>query len=131
MIGASPRREYDLRQLTGGGRLLDDLTRAGLVHLGVVRSAEAHACPVPKSFVVRRAAAPARSVGARTLRPGRWDVALAHREQQASEGLEIGIGDQAAHLVEARALLYRHPWTGAGVVRATPGCRLAHDRVIR
>src|SRR2546425_13172771 len=43
MIGASPRRKEDQRLLTGGGRFVDDLTRAGLLHLGVVRSAEAHA----------------------------------------------------------------------------------------
>jgi len=43
MIGASPRRKEDQRLLTGDGRFLDDLTREGLLHLGVVRSAEAHA----------------------------------------------------------------------------------------
>ncbi|PYN46037.1 MAG: hypothetical protein DMD95_07345, partial [Candidatus Rokuibacteriota bacterium] len=43
MIGASPRRKEDQRLLTGGGRFLDDLTREGLLHLGVVRSVEAHA----------------------------------------------------------------------------------------
>src|SRR5438552_5261493 len=43
MIGTSPRRKEDQRLLLGGGRFVDDLTRAGLLHLGVVRSAEAHA----------------------------------------------------------------------------------------
>src|SRR3989449_11668396 len=43
MIGASPRRKEDQRLLTGGGGFVDDLRRAGLLHLGVVRSAEAHA----------------------------------------------------------------------------------------
>ncbi len=43
MIGASPRRKEDLRLLTGAGRFLDDLTRPGLAHLGVVRSVHAHA----------------------------------------------------------------------------------------
>jgi len=43
MIGTSPRRKEDQRLLSGGGRFVDDLTRAGLLHLGVVRSAEAHA----------------------------------------------------------------------------------------
>src|SRR5882672_6351053 len=43
MIGASPRRKEDQRLLTGGGRFVDDLTREGVLHLGVVRSAEAHA----------------------------------------------------------------------------------------
>src|SRR5882672_7316997 len=43
MIGASPRRKEDQRLLTGGGRFVDDLTRDGALHLGVVRSAEAHA----------------------------------------------------------------------------------------
>src|SRR3989442_3250074 len=43
MIGASPRRKEDLRLLRGAGRFLDDVVRDGLVHLAVVRSAEAHA----------------------------------------------------------------------------------------
>ena len=43
MIGASPRRTEDRRLLTGAGRYLDDLARAGLLHLGVVRSVHAHA----------------------------------------------------------------------------------------
>src|SRR5213594_2222137 len=43
MIGTSPRRKEDQRLLSGGGRFLDDLARDGLLHLGVVRSAEAHA----------------------------------------------------------------------------------------
>src|SRR4029453_1781328 len=43
MIGSSPLRKGDERLLTGGGRFLDDLARDGLLHLGVVRSAEAHA----------------------------------------------------------------------------------------
>ena len=43
MIGSSPLRKGDERLLTGGGRFLDDLARDGLLHLGVVRSAHAHA----------------------------------------------------------------------------------------
>src|SRR5256712_546112 len=43
MIGASPPRKEDRRLLTGAGRYVDDLTREGMLHLGVVRSAEAHA----------------------------------------------------------------------------------------
>ncbi|MBI3824953.1 MAG: xanthine dehydrogenase family protein [Candidatus Rokubacteria bacterium] len=43
MIGSSPRRKEDRRLLTGAGRFLDDLHREGLVHLGVVRSPQAHA----------------------------------------------------------------------------------------
>ncbi|HXJ83479.1 MAG TPA: xanthine dehydrogenase family protein molybdopterin-binding subunit [Candidatus Methylomirabilis sp.] len=42
-IGSSPRRKEDLRLLLGGGRYLDDITRDGLLHLGVVRSSHAHA----------------------------------------------------------------------------------------
>ncbi len=42
-IGASPRRKEDRRLLTGAGRYLDDITRVGLLHLGVVRSQHAHA----------------------------------------------------------------------------------------
>src|SRR3989442_12865237 len=43
MIGASPPRKEDRRLLTGAGRYVDDLTREGMLHLGVVRSVEAHA----------------------------------------------------------------------------------------
>jgi carbon-monoxide dehydrogenase large subunit len=43
MIGESPRRREDLRLLTGRGRYVEDLTRPGLCHLGVVRSLHAHA----------------------------------------------------------------------------------------
>jgi len=43
MIGASPLRKEDQRLLRGGGRFVDDLTRDGALHLGVVRSAESSA----------------------------------------------------------------------------------------
>src|SRR5215470_18325124 len=43
MIGSSPRRKEDQRLLTGHGRFVDDLAREGTLHLGVVRSTEAHA----------------------------------------------------------------------------------------
>ena len=43
MIGASPKSKDAARYLAGGGRYVDDLTRPGLVHLGVVRSTHAHA----------------------------------------------------------------------------------------
>ena len=56
MIGASPRRTEDRRLLTGVGRYLDDLARAGLLHLGVVRSVHAHA----RVVTVRTAGARAR-----------------------------------------------------------------------
>ena len=43
MIGSAPRRKEDRRLLTGAGRYLDDLTRDGLLHLGVVRGPHGHA----------------------------------------------------------------------------------------
>jgi carbon-monoxide dehydrogenase large subunit len=43
MIGQSPKSKDAIRLLRGQGRYVDDLTRRGLVHLGVVRSAHAHA----------------------------------------------------------------------------------------
>src|SRR5262245_15729418 len=43
MIGASPRRKEDRRLLVGAGCFVDDVTPAKLLHLGVVRSTEAHA----------------------------------------------------------------------------------------
>jgi CO/xanthine dehydrogenase Mo-binding subunit len=42
-IGSSPRRKEDAPLLIGRGRYLDDLRRAGALHLGVVRSPHAHA----------------------------------------------------------------------------------------
>src|SRR5882762_10972936 len=43
MIGQSPKSKDAARFLGGHGRYVDDLTRPGLVHLGVVRSTHAHA----------------------------------------------------------------------------------------
>jgi carbon-monoxide dehydrogenase large subunit len=43
LIGASPKRKEDQPLLVGRGRYLDDLTRPGVAHLGVVRSPHAHA----------------------------------------------------------------------------------------
>jgi carbon-monoxide dehydrogenase large subunit len=42
-FGAALKRREDLPLLTGAGRYLDDLGRPGMVYLGVVRSAHAHA----------------------------------------------------------------------------------------
>jgi carbon-monoxide dehydrogenase large subunit len=43
LIGSSPRRKEDRRLLVGAGRYLDDIARDGMLHLGVVRSTQAHA----------------------------------------------------------------------------------------
>jgi aerobic carbon-monoxide dehydrogenase large subunit len=43
VIGASLRRTADQRFVVGRGRFLDDLAPAGCLHLGVIRSAHAHA----------------------------------------------------------------------------------------
>ena len=43
MIGASPLRKEDRRLLLGQGRFVDDLERADLLHLGIVRSVQGHA----------------------------------------------------------------------------------------
>jgi carbon-monoxide dehydrogenase large subunit len=43
VFGLSLKRREDLPLLKGAGRYLDDITRPGLVHLGVVRSPHAHA----------------------------------------------------------------------------------------
>src|SRR5579862_6035405 len=43
LVGAKIHRREDPRLVTGHGRYTDDLTRAGLVHLVVVRSPHAHA----------------------------------------------------------------------------------------
>src|SRR5437762_14193663 len=43
MIGQSPKSKDAIRFLRGQGKYVEDLTRGDLVHLGVVRSAHAHA----------------------------------------------------------------------------------------
>jgi carbon-monoxide dehydrogenase large subunit len=43
MIGQSPKSKDAIRLLRGQGRYVDDLTRRDVLHLGVVRSAHAHA----------------------------------------------------------------------------------------
>jgi CO/xanthine dehydrogenase Mo-binding subunit len=43
MIGASPQNKESRRLIAGDGRYVDDLTRPGGAHLGVVRSQHAHA----------------------------------------------------------------------------------------
>jgi carbon-monoxide dehydrogenase large subunit len=43
LVGAKIHRREDPRLITGHGRYTDDLTRAGVVHLAVVRSPHAHA----------------------------------------------------------------------------------------
>lgn len=55
MIGSSPPRKEDRRLLTGSGRFVEDLTRPGMLHLGVVRSAEAHAALVRVDLAAARA----------------------------------------------------------------------------
>src|SRR5262245_62922177 len=56
MIGSSPRRKEDRRLLVGEGRYLDDLTRDGQLHLGVVRSPHAHARVVSVDLAAARRA---------------------------------------------------------------------------
>jgi carbon-monoxide dehydrogenase large subunit len=43
MIGQSPARKEDRALLTGRGRFIDDLSRPGMLYMGVVRSPHAHA----------------------------------------------------------------------------------------
>ena len=43
LVGASPKRKEDGRFVAGGGRYLDDVRVAGLLHLALVRSPHAHA----------------------------------------------------------------------------------------
>jgi carbon-monoxide dehydrogenase large subunit len=43
LVGASLKRKEDERLIAGRGRYVDDLTLPGLLHLGLVRSAHAHA----------------------------------------------------------------------------------------
>ena len=61
LIGSSPRRKEDRRLLVGAGRYLDDITREGMLHLGVVRSPHAPRAHPRRSTRARRGPCPASS----------------------------------------------------------------------
>jgi CO/xanthine dehydrogenase Mo-binding subunit len=66
LIRSSPRR---VRLLVGAGRNLDDMTRDGLLHLGVARSPHGHARIRSDRPAISAAAASAPRPGRRLRRP--------------------------------------------------------------
>src|SRR5262249_61891140 len=79
-IGSSPRRKEDRRLLEGAGRYLDDLTREGLLHRGVVRSPHAHARILGIDLRDARASAVVVAAGSANDLPGTTRPILAGSE---------------------------------------------------
>jgi aerobic carbon-monoxide dehydrogenase large subunit len=120
LIGASPLRKEDRRLLVGGGRYLDDLRREDVVHLGVVRSAHAHAKVVkvatagalalPGVLGVWSAAdlpelkRPLASSGADRQRPYTMPV-LAEMARYVGEPIAAVVADTPERLADALALV--------------------------
>jgi CO/xanthine dehydrogenase Mo-binding subunit len=117
LIGASPRRKEDRRLLVGDGRYLDDLRRDGMVHLGVVRSREAHARIVKIATVDARAmpgviavwtaadlteiARPLVSAGAERRRRYTMPVLAGDVARYVGEPIAVVVADDPARLADA------------------------------
>src|SRR5262249_7929380 len=116
-IGASPLRKEDRRLLVGGARYLDDLVRDGAVHLGLVRSREAHARIVKIATASARAMPgvlavwtaadlpevrrPLVSAGIERRRPYSMPVLAGDVARYVGEPLAVVIADTAARLADA------------------------------
>jgi carbon-monoxide dehydrogenase large subunit len=116
-IGASPLRKEDRRLLVGGGRYLDDLVRDGVVHLGLVRSREAHARIVKIATASARAMPgvlavwtaadlpevrrPLVSSGSERRRPYTMPVLAGEVARYVGEPLAVVVADTAARLGDA------------------------------
>lgn len=121
LIGASPLRKEDRRLLVGGGRYLDDLRREGVVHLGVVRSTEAHAKVVKVLTADARAlpgvlavwaaadlpeiARPLVSAGADRRRPYTMPVLAAAVARYVGEPIAVVVADTPERLADALAVV--------------------------
>jgi CO/xanthine dehydrogenase Mo-binding subunit len=146
-IGASPLRKEDRRLLVGDGRYLDDLQRGGTVHLGVVRSTEAHARVVkvatadalamPGVLAVWTAAdlpevaRPLASAGAERRRPYVLPVLASEITRYVGEPIAVVVADTPARLADALAAVRveyepRPPVTSPHEGLATP-TRLHED----
>jgi carbon-monoxide dehydrogenase large subunit len=146
LIGASPLRKEDRRLLVGGGRYLDDLRREGMVHLGVVRSTEAHARVVkvltadalampgvlaawaaPELPEVKR---PLVSSGAERRRPYAMPVLAGEVARYVGEPVAVVIADTPGRLADALARVTVEYEPLAPVVSAEEGVATAarlHD----
>jgi carbon-monoxide dehydrogenase large subunit len=116
-IGASPLRKEDRRLLVGGGRYLDDIQRDGTVHLGVVRSTEAHARVVKVATTdalalpgviavwttadLPEVARPLASAGAERRRPYVLAVLASEITRYVGEPIGVVVADTPARLADA------------------------------
>jgi len=121
LIGSSPLRKEDRRLLVGDGRYLDDLRREGVVHLGVVRSTEAHArivkvatgdaLAMPGVLAVWAAAdlpevaRPLVSAGADRRRPYSMPVLVGDVARYVGEPIAVVVADSPERLADALALV--------------------------
>jgi carbon-monoxide dehydrogenase large subunit len=119
LIGASPLRKEDRRLLVGGGRYLDDLRRDGTVHLGVVRSTEAHARIVKIATAgalgmpgvlaawaaadLPELARPLAAAGADRKRPFAMPVLAREVVRYVGEPIAVVVADTPEHLADALA----------------------------
>ncbi|HMH51487.1 MAG TPA: xanthine dehydrogenase family protein molybdopterin-binding subunit [Candidatus Acidoferrum sp.] len=145
LIGASPLRKEDRRLLVGGGKYLDDLRRVDVAHLGVVRSAHAHAKVVKVAagdalalsgvHAVWAAAdfpevkRPLVSSGADRQRPYTMPV-LAETARYVGEPIAVVVADTPELLADALALVTVEYDTLPPVVSAEDGAATAtrvHD----
>jgi CO/xanthine dehydrogenase Mo-binding subunit len=137
MIGASPRRKEDRRLLVGGARYLDDLTRDGVVHLGVVRSAHAHARIVKVAGAQARAmpgvlavwtaadlpelGRPLAAAGGERRRPYAMPVLAGDVARYVGEPIAVVVADTPARLADALGAVAVEYDARPPVVSATDG----------
>jgi aerobic carbon-monoxide dehydrogenase large subunit len=142
MIGASPKDREGRRFVAGAGRYVDDLTRPGLVHLGVVRSLHAHARIVAVDGAEARALPGVLAVwgaadlpearrplanptaGAHKDRPFVVPLLAVERVRYAGEPVAVVVAETPALLADALALVSVEyellpPLVGAETARAS------------
>src|SRR5438309_1900905 len=103
MIGASPPRKEDRRLLTGAGRYVDDLTRDGMLHLGVVRSAEAHA-RITKLALDEARALPGAYGAGKTGRPWGQPILAKDVVRYVGEPVAVVVAESAYRVADALEL---------------------------
>ena len=121
LVGSSPLRKEDRRLLIGAGRYLDDIRRDGMVHLGVIRSREAHARIVKVAASDALASPgvlgvwtagdlpelirPLVTAGAERRRPYSMPVLAGAVARYVGEPIGIAVADTAPHLADALAVI--------------------------
>jgi carbon-monoxide dehydrogenase large subunit len=147
-VGASVKRKEDLRLVVGQGRYLDDLRLPGMLHLGLVRSAHAHArilkvdraeaCRMPGVLAVltredlpELAASVPSLVPAGRLRPYSQPVLAGEKVRHVGEAVAIVVADDPYRLADAveRVIVEYEPLPVAASPSAalSPGAPRVHD----